>query len=749
MQQYINKPIGFAGIIAFFFVLVATPLMVWVTSTTLAASPIWNGTIAGSYASGSGTQTDPWKITTAEQLARLAQETNANSNNTSAHYYELTQDIRLNDATLGGGWQNWNNYANEGAAASAGIRAWTPIGDGHHDVNHTRSFRANFDGKGFAVYGVYLHKNTTDGNLTGQAACGGLFGVIGASSPGHVRNLGVKSSNIRTGVSFDAAQGEIPGAVASVIMNGSSLTNCYVENVKVVGGAGGAGGLVGQIVGGMGSPYNMSAAWVYNCYSMNAIVTMQGSFVSPTATLGGIAATVGGSLINSYSVGETLTGSGTQRRGSVAGNISGLAAFPASISRCYSASGSGYPAVHTIGTNATATTDTFNTSGNITTNNNGYNGQTLRTALNTWKNNPTVGVAANYSQWYSTPYPTFTITGASFAGGTGTQQSPYLISTKAQLEDFRDVINNNIADTVNSGNFNSNTKFYAMTNDIYLNDTTGWQSWNATTTGLYEWAPIGRDVSGQRFVANFDGRMNAVFGMFVVSGEHVGLFGYASGGGSITNTGVKHGFVLGAGYAAGIVGHVSFPITNCYNTGVNIATRTFTTHTGGIVGYTGYAVSNCYNTANITGSGSIGSFQYLGGIAGYSGGPITDCFNVGAVAGSPQSLGGAGGIVGYGYSVERCYNVGSVTGAVDGIGGIVGLSMGPMNVISCYYNSTAFSGPQIGDKVGNTGALTTSQMLITGTLDMYMTGMGNAWAKRTNDATQSYYPELKVFATDL
>ena len=60
---------------------------------------------------------------------------------------------------------------------------------------------------------------------------------------------------------------------------------------------------------------------------------------------------------------------------------------------------------------------------------------------------------------------------AGFAGGSGTEDDPYLISNGSELA--------YLAQQVNSGNSYENVHF-KLTNDIYLNDTTGWELWGTT-----------------------------------------------------------------------------------------------------------------------------------------------------------------------------------------------------------------------------------------------------------------------------
>ena len=76
---------------------------------------VWDGSVATDFASGTGTEADPYQIATAAQLAYLAQQVNA-GNQYEGQYFKVTNDLDLNDLE------------------------WTPIGNGTYD------FSGFFDG---------------------------------------------------------------------------------------------------------------------------------------------------------------------------------------------------------------------------------------------------------------------------------------------------------------------------------------------------------------------------------------------------------------------------------------------------------------------------------------------------------------------------------------------------------------------------------------------------------------------------
>ena len=102
----------------------------------------WNGTADKEFA-GSGTQTDPYLISTPEQLAGLAERTNTDKEDFAGQYIKLTADIYLTDFT-NPDTTTWLE--------------WEPIGyklmqyDNPTDYGY---FRGNFDGDGHTIYNLY------------------------------------------------------------------------------------------------------------------------------------------------------------------------------------------------------------------------------------------------------------------------------------------------------------------------------------------------------------------------------------------------------------------------------------------------------------------------------------------------------------------------------------------------------------------------------------------------------------------
>lgn len=117
---------------------------------TANAQTAWDGSSVASWTKGSGTETNPYQIETAEHLAYLTQSTKDWTN------YKDEYFILANNIDLGG-------------------KEWMPIG-----LDKDEAFRGNFDGNGKTIANLYI-KSTT-------LKYAGLFGYIHG---GEIKNLGI------------------------------------------------------------------------------------------------------------------------------------------------------------------------------------------------------------------------------------------------------------------------------------------------------------------------------------------------------------------------------------------------------------------------------------------------------------------------------------------------------------------------------------------------------------------------------
>ena len=190
------------------------------TSTKVdGAGEVWDGSVAESFAGGSGTAEDPYLIANGAQLKRFAAIVNGTDGMTqnTAACGKLTADILLNDTE---GWESWNE-------TTAPAKNWTPIG------SYEKQFIGILDGDGHSVSGIYINSTTNYQGLVGYLGEGGTL-----------QNLGVKASYIKGR--------NIVGGLCG--MNSGTMTNCY--NTGSVKGNMCVGGVCGWNGGTVTNCYN-------------------------------------------------------------------------------------------------------------------------------------------------------------------------------------------------------------------------------------------------------------------------------------------------------------------------------------------------------------------------------------------------------------------------------------------------------------------------------------------------------------
>lgn len=257
--------------------------------------------------------------------------------------------------------------------------------------------------------------------------------------------------------------------------------------------------------------------------------------------------------------------------------------------------------------------------------------------------------------------------------GQGTQESPYLIYTKTDLQNLASLANSGDSQYINS----SSPKYYRMENDIDISGS--------------NWTPIGSTYSKQ-FYGYFDGNNHKVIGLQIVlssssTTSYYGLFGFNNG--TIKNLGlIDTNINITSDYAkvGGIVGCSTGEILNCYNTGSVKITSSSPHYGQGVGGITGECygddgkIINCYNTATVTGSYNVG------GIIGLNNGLIDNCYNAGTINGVIYNYVLTGGIVGdnaINAVINNCYNTGTINGDHYS-GGITGYNRDHSTITNCY-----------------------------------------------------------------
>ena len=253
---------------------------------------IWDGSIATSYAGGNGSAANPYGA----QLAYLAKMVNAGTSY-EGKYLRMTCDIYLNNTA---NWEQWETNPPANTWTAIGYNDWTNSSNGHQ-----RPFSGNFDGSGFAVFGVYINKTGT----TSLDSYQGLFGYCHTDSS----SVNIVVANVGVEASYIHGHDGVGGVVGSNYKYGGTATisNCY--NTGTVSGT---GDYVGGVVGN-------------NSY---------GSSINNSCNTGSVSGTgdyVGGVVGSSESTISNCYNTGTVRGDWQVGGVTGYTGEDASIQSCH------------------------------------------------------------------------------------------------------------------------------------------------------------------------------------------------------------------------------------------------------------------------------------------------------------------------------------------------------------------------------------------------------------------------------
>ncbi len=218
--------------------------------------------------------------------------------------------------------------------------------------------------------------------------------------------------------------------------------------------------------------------------------------------------------------------------------------------------------------------------------------------------------------------------------GEGTEDSPYLIESLADLIWFRDKVDEQAAD----GSTQFAGKYFKLTTNIDL-------------AGI-NWNPIGSKTDDRRgsFKGVFDGDGHTIFNLYVEqAGDGLGLFAHTTGNAVIKNLNLENVTVKStnnSNHVGGLVGNAfaSTKIENVHVTGeVYISGRGYI---GGLVGH-GYVVMDNVSVKANNGGLITSTFWCAGGILGYAGEGSTNIMNAHVEGVTVTSAaGGLGAIVG-------------------------------------------------------------------------------------------------------
>ena len=547
------------------------------------------GAISPTKPSGSGTSSDPYLISNANELywfARLVNGTGSESQNTSA-CAKLTANITVNPPVLD---PNGNLLP-----TTYSYTVWEPIGYHNSNSDYAR-FTGTIDGNGKTISGLYL--NDTSRSYIGFCGYGG----------GTITNLGIVDSYFKANQYVGVVYG----------YNEGTVSQCYSKGTA--SGTDGIGGVCGSTAFGN----------VENSYNQGKVVGT-GSYVG-----GVVGANQYGKISNCYSAG-TVSGS-TTNRGGVCGYNSGT------IKNCYydkSKCSSGGIANADVASQAEGKSSSIFLSGEVAYKLQGSQssaiwGQTISSDIY-----PTLGgkkvyygyinctdIAYSNNETSDTPkhsydngfctvcgalQPAEVVSSSNHPELMSTHPGYYTIGNAGQLYWYANKVNNDrqaSIDAVLTANINVNNR---VLNDNF--------EFSCDASELRVWNPIGyhTETGYVKYNGVFDGNNYYINGLYFdnTNTDYVGFIGYY--GGTVSNLAVINSVLKGGSNVGGICGWGDGTITNCYYYG----TVQGSSNVGGLCGQnlnTLSVINNSFFAGKISGTSNVGS------IIGKSNGIVANCY---------------------------------------------------------------------------------------------------------------------------
>ena len=243
---------------------------------------IWNGS-SEIWTQGQGTQSNPYLIENAQQLAYIAEMVNGGVTHYDGTYFKLTTDVYIDSITV-----------------------WQPIG-----LNNTYYFGGHFDGDNHTVT-LYLTTNSM-----------AYVGIFGYAKNGSFQNLTSAGRVTRTLASSNAYAGGICGVSASPFANchntgNISSSSSYSSNNSYSY----SGGICGY-----------ATAAVTNCHNTGDISSSSSSHNNSYSYSGGICGHTTAAVTNCHNTGDISSSSSSSSDHSYSGGICG--STTAAVNHCY------------------------------------------------------------------------------------------------------------------------------------------------------------------------------------------------------------------------------------------------------------------------------------------------------------------------------------------------------------------------------------------------------------------------------
>lgn len=310
--------------------LAMTILLAIVPTTTFAkdkSGNTWEGNVASNFAAGTGTDVDPYQISTGDELAFLASEVNSGKTTFFDTCFKLVSDIDLNNVQwmpIGNSVINMllfgtqtGNYYFEGTF-DGGNHKISNLSIGTADKPYVGDVCGLFGAsvgtiKNLTLDGVSIHYTAGVVNNYVLGICGSLSGF----TAGSVSNNKVTGLSMTTGVTNSGmVVGNLIGGLVGALDGISSIKNCSVSGgVYEQSGEGSVGGFLGEL--GKGS----SVSYCGSDVNVSSVKTANGAAVGGFAGVGNGETDPSTLINNCYATGNV---SGGGYAGGFTGNLAGM-----------------------------------------------------------------------------------------------------------------------------------------------------------------------------------------------------------------------------------------------------------------------------------------------------------------------------------------------------------------------------------------------------------------------------------------
>ncbi len=593
-------------------------------------TPVW---------SGSGTQIDPYVITSVHELNMLSYRVNNNKSNSnneaySSLHYRLDNDITYTHTTY---WDNVPSTENNFTAIGTVSNPFRGFFDGdNHTVSGIRirvlsAEEANYNQGlfGYVSGGTVQNLLLADTRITGYWYAGG---IVGTNDGGTIQNCHVLD-NVDIHMAFKQSRyyggiaGRNMGSTGNINNCSSSATLSFRGSVEVSYSRG-LGGIVG---------YHTNQGTVSNCLSLNARVIHKdidgtlrelsgvkhcGAVVGQNDRSNGLSNnyyrnfTVGGNEATYGSGGESSGYDVTNNRGAVRGYFItyGENAGSNALTLTIPAHGSTAEQSHHVAASGQSVQALYT------------GGESNKTLLVSY-DGMVIPIVVTPNGSFTMPATDATITATNDWSGSGTSGDPYIIESPEQL--------NMLSFRVNNGVSNYDGKYFQLAGDITYSHTTDWDDATSTENN---YVTIGITNTTKYFKGTLDGQNHTISGIRVYKDDNSschGLFGYVNGA-LVKNLILADTRITGCAHTAGIVGLLdgASEVMRCHvlNTVTIHAVTTQSDCHGGVVGTNGGNVNHCSSAATLTKLQNAYGCSQWGGIVGYtsaSGASVNDNYAYG------------------------------------------------------------------------------------------------------------------------